>query len=235
MSNSYFRFKQFTIEQDRCAMKVSTDACIQGAWTPIATDAKHVLDIGAGTGLLSLMIAQRAPQVSIDALEMDAETAAQASDNAAASAFADRIHVTQVDATKWQPAMSYDLIICNPPFFQNALKGPDAARNQARHSGALDMPALIELTQCLAPNGIASFLWPRAEHDIFVEKANAAGLYLIAQLNIRHLVRSVVSRVVGIYSRMPSSPVIENLVIKDETDNYTEQFIKLLSPFYLNL
>src|SRR5690606_2219536 len=97
MSNSYFRFKQFTVHQEHCAMKVSTDACIQGAWTPIGAQVKNILDIGAGTGLLSLMLAQRQPQAKIDAIELDAAAAQQAAQNIAASPWADWVAVITGD------------------------------------------------------------------------------------------------------------------------------------------
>eukprot|EP01136_Pigoraptor_vietnamica_P012822 Opistho-1_new@53158 len=117
MSNHYFQFKQFTIHQDKCAMKVSTDACIQGAWTPIANDVVHVLDIGTGTGLLSLMLAQRNSNIHIDAIELDADAARQAQENISASPWADRVDVMQGDVTAYQFAKQYDMVICNPPFF----------------------------------------------------------------------------------------------------------------------
>jgi tRNA1Val (adenine37-N6)-methyltransferase len=236
MSNSYFRFKQFNVEQGRCAMKVSTDACIQGAWTPVGSAVAHILDIGTGTGLLSLMLAQRNGVASIDALELSPEAAGQAKENAKASPFANRIDVVQTDATQWKSSHLYELIICNPPFFQNALKGPDAGRNDARHSDSLDMQTLIRLSlQWLTANGAASFLWPKAEHDVFADLAQKAGIYLSEQLDIRHRVGSAVTRVVGIYSKQQSAVVFEDLTIKNEADQYTDQFRRLLSPFYLHL
>ncbi len=237
MSNSYFRFKQFTVRQDRCAMKVSTDACIQGAWTPVNASMRRVLDIGAGTGLLSLMIAQRIPSAHIDALELDADAAAQATENVAASPFAERIRIIHADAATWEAPEPYDLIISNPPFFSNALLGPDAARNAARHTAMLDADALITLTRrLLAPGGLASFLWPLQEHRLFSDKAQAAGLFLHQELCIRHRAGANVARVVSVWAWQPAGEVVkETLVIKDGSDAYTQQFAALLSPFYLAL
>src|ERR1700739_4799939 len=98
MGNSYFQFKQFTIAQDRCAMKVTTDACIQGAWTPLRPGIRRALDVGAGTGLLSLMLAQRNPDIIIDAIEADPAAAAQAAENAASSTWRDRVNIICADA-----------------------------------------------------------------------------------------------------------------------------------------
>src|SRR5688500_11779251 len=130
MANQYFQFKQFSIQQDRCAMKVSTDACIQGAWTPIADNVKDVLDIGAGTGLLSLMLAQRNYDIRIDAVELDVEAAQQAKENVASSPWKDRVEVIQADVTQHSFTKLYDMVICNPPFFNNSLLGDTDTRNQ---------------------------------------------------------------------------------------------------------
>src|SRR6185503_17847665 len=109
MSNSYFQFKQFRIEQDRCAMKVTTDACIQGAWTPLLPRIKRVLDIGAGTGLLSLMLTQRNPGITVDAIELDKEAAGQASANVNASAWKDSINIIEGDVCNYAFGQKYDL------------------------------------------------------------------------------------------------------------------------------
>lgn len=236
MSQSYFRFKQFTVQQECAAMKVSTDACIQGAWTPVPSGTNRVLDIGTGTGLLSLMIAQRHPPAMIDALELDAAAAGQAFDNVAASPFADRISVHHTDAKVWQPVQPYDLIICNPPFFHKALKGPDAARNVARHSDHLGVDTLLGLTShWLSADGIASFLWPTAEHAFFAQKAPAFDLVLRSTLQIQHRAGSAVSRVISVWGKASMAASVEALIIKDEQDAYTDRFRQLLSPFYLQL
>jgi tRNA1Val (adenine37-N6)-methyltransferase len=237
MSNSFFQFKRFTLHQDQCAMKVSTDACIQGAWTPVAEAIHRVLDIGAGTGLLSLMIAQRILKAVVDAIELDASAAQQAKENVLSSPFAKRIHVIQADASKMNATCLYDLIVCNPPFFKNALLGPDAGRNAARHIDGLDARTLIQLCLVsLAPQGIASFLWPRDAHLTFVSAARREGLYLQQELNIRHRAASAIARTVGIFGkeRLPAVTTT-TLVIKDEQDRYTPEFTDLLRPFYLYL
>src|SRR5205085_2984467 len=122
-SNSYFQFKQFRVQQEATAMKVSTDACIQGAWTPIEPFVKNVLDIGTGTGLLSLMVAQRNNHILIDAIELDENAAQQATENIHASPWGDRINIVNGDIRNYTFNRQYDLIICNPPFFQNSLLG----------------------------------------------------------------------------------------------------------------
>jgi len=237
MSNTYFSFKQFTIQQDQCAMKVSTDACIQGAWTPVAPSMMQVLDVGTGTGLLSLMLAQRMPHAAFDALELNMPAVLQAAENVASSPFAARIKVSQVDATTWDTPGGYDLIICNPPFFKNSLKGPDAARNAARHTDVLNGHSLIEiLLRNLSARGIASVIWPPAEHDAFAALGVTSGIYLNEALQVRDRAGSRITRVIGIYSRQKGvQPPRHELIIKSADGGYTQEFIDLLSPFYLNI
>ena len=218
-------------------MKVSTDACIQGAWTPLAPNMRRILDIGAGTGLLSLMMAQRAPDARIDALELHEAAAVQAAENAAASPFADRIHVHHIDATNWTVPYLYEYIICNPPFFKDSLLGPDAARNAARHGASLNPAALIDIIcRHLAPHGTASVMWPEEAHHAFVSLAAARGLYLQRSLQVRDRAATRVTRVIGIYGRaVAEAPLTETLVIKTASGAYTADFAGLLATFYLYL
>jgi tRNA1Val (adenine37-N6)-methyltransferase len=235
MSNACFAFKQFTVQQDQCAMKVSTDACIQGAWTPVNVAMKRVLDVGAGTGLLSMMIAQRLPDAQIDALELNEPASLQAAQNVASSPFATRIQVMQADAAGWVAPYSYDLIICNPPFFKASLTGPDAARNAARHTGTLNPQSLSNLLlQHLSADGVASVMWPPPEHASFAMLAVASGFSMQALLRVHDKAGTRVTRVIGLYSRKPfAKPVAEELIIKSGDGSYTQAFVDLLKPFYL--
>ena len=136
MSNSYFNFKQFTVNQDRCAMKVTTDSCLFGTWVAKEMQAatthnvKTMLDIGAGSGLLSLMVAQK-NAVLIEAVEIDADAAQQARENVAASPWKDKINVVNRDVLQWKPSHSYDFIFSNPPFYENDLKSDKKGKNIA--------------------------------------------------------------------------------------------------------
>lgn len=218
-------------------MKVSTDACIQGAWTPIPPVCKHVLDIGAGTGLLCLMLAQRAPDAQILGLENHPEAAAQAMENRNASSFAHRLQILQQDASAWAAQPIFDLIVCNPPFFKSSLLGPDTSRNAARHIHSLDAPCLIRLSlELLTPDGRASFLWPTELHEQFAHTARQSGLYLQRELRIAHRPAGQPTRVVGLFGRTrPESIGSEMLQIRDERENYSEAFQQLLRPYYLFL
>ena len=236
MANSYFDFKQFRIEQGNCGMKVSTDACIQGAWTPVPDGPCRMLDVGAGTGLLSLMLAQRAPEARIDALEIDAAAATQAAENSAASPFADRIRIHQQDVRTFEPKEPYDLILCNPPFFINSLNSPEAARNLARHNDTLQQADLLRLFErTLKANGLAAVLLPFAESNLFTVLAAQHGWFLHQMLSIKDHEAAKVKRVVSVFARIAMPVQQDVLIIKNAAGDYTPQFRKLMAPFYLHL
>jgi tRNA1Val (adenine37-N6)-methyltransferase len=129
-----FKFKQFEIHQDRCAMKVGTDGVLLGAWAP---GGKRILDVGSGTGLISLMMAQRFPEAQVRGIDMDGEACEEAAENVAASPFADRVEIECCRLQDYHSEESFDAIVSNPPFFLNSLKNPDSKRTMARHTDSL--------------------------------------------------------------------------------------------------
>jgi tRNA1Val (adenine37-N6)-methyltransferase len=237
MSNTYFQFKQFTVHQDQCAMKVTTDACIMGAWTPVPTNARNVLDVGAGTGLLSLMLAQRFANIRIDAVEIDPGAAGQAASNFEDSPWSDRLKSICTDAAKFETPTAYDLLITNPPFFRDSLRGPNHGRNTARHDDSLNENMILELaTRFLAPTGMLCVLLPVPEFNRFQELFKEHGWQATSILHIRHTANSAPIRNVGIFSRGTDLPIQEfELVIKNAAGVYTTEFTDLLRPFYLYL
>ena len=237
MSNSWFQFKEFTIQQDKCGMKVSTDACIQGAWTDIPVGSQRALDIGTGTGILALMLAQRGIGLTIDAVEREASAFIQALENVQNSPFADNIQLYRADITDWIASTKYDLILCNPPFFQKSLKGADIVRNAARHADTLSPESLVKvLLKYLSTQGKASIMWPKEEHELFRELAFEAGLFLHKKLEVFDREDSRISRIIGLYGKEEmGETLVETLIIKQEDGAYSEEFTKLLQPFYLHL
>ena len=239
MSNPFFRFKQFTIQQDRCAMKVSTDACLQGAWTPIKETVTSVLDIGAGTGLLSLMLAQRSDRILVDAIELDSATALQARENAASSPWNSRVRVINADATKYPYSKQYDLVVCNPPFFNNSLLGDDDSRNLARHTVSLSYSDLWNvLDQALTPDGYASIMLPVVEHAQWEDLLSKNDWHIHHRLCIHHRANSSCKRIVSVCSRNAAQKVTESvtekkLVIYSAPNQYSPETSELLKPFYL--
>jgi tRNA1Val (adenine37-N6)-methyltransferase len=238
MANQYFKFKQFTVHQDRCAMKVCTDACIQGAFTarhlserPVA----QILDIGAGTGLLSLMLAQETA-ARITGIELDEAAAQQAGENFAASPWADRLQITQGDIRSLPSQQAYDFIISNPPFYEADLRSGDALRNQAMHATELDYTALLAAIGArLTPEGSCSILLPYQQFRTFCMQAAEAGLYPGRILDIRQSARHGYFRSVGIFSRRQLEPEMEAMAIHDNGNVYTEYFTNLLKAYYLYL
>ncbi len=236
MSNQYFRFKQFTIQQDRCAMKVSTDACIQGAWTPLLPGVRHVLDIGAGTGLLSLMLVQRDTAIKIDGIEIDVDAAKQVKENVASSPWAESINVIQGDATAYDFPLRYDMVICNPPFFQNSLLGDRNKRNIARHTLSLTYQGLIDiLKKSLRPDGYASVLLPFAEHAQWEILLQQNGWNVFKRLVVRPKDTLEPNRVVSLCAINKPKQPDEQLTIYTGEQMYTKEFVALLQPYYLNL
>ncbi len=237
MANQYFQFKQFTIQQEHCAMKVSTDACIQGAWTPIGDNVQRVLDIGTGTGLLSLMLVQRNEQVHIDAIELDEQAAVQATENIKHAPWSERINLVQADARNYEPGRHYDMVICNPPFFNNSLLGDTDSRNTARHTLTLSYNDLLTvLDKVLMKEGYASILLPVAEHEEWEKLLNKNNWYISHRLLIQPKESGMPNRVVSLCSRNKLDDTIEEkLVIYSGLNEYTPEATELLKPFYLKL
>lgn len=236
MGNSYFRFKQFNIQQDKCAMKVSTDACIQGAWTPLLSSVERVLDIGAGTGLLSLMLAQRKMDVQIDTVELDKDAVIQAGDNIAATSWNNRISLIQADATEYNYAHKYDLIISNPPFFKDSLLGPTAQRNAARHTLSLSYRQLFSvISNNLSGTGYASVLLPADSYGEWKQIIEENNWFVSGRLLVYPKPEKAANRVVALCS--PTGKAFtadEELTIRNSDNSYTKEYAALMHPFYLD-
>ena len=236
-SQNYFAFKQFTIQQEHCAMKVSTDACIQGAWTPLSKQIHTVLDVGTGTGLLSLMLAQRAPQLKIDALEIDADASKQASENITNSTFAERIRVINEDAKVFNPTHRYDLIVCNPPFFSQDLVGPNVHRNSVRHDELLKAEDLVSLARRgLEDDGALCIMWPERRTAEWTALMHEADFHLCDELLVRNNTGARISSIISLWRTNLTEPFrSDTLFIRNESGNYSPEFVALLRDFYLRL
>lgn len=241
MPNAYFDFKQFRVAQDRCAMKVSTDACIQGAWLADVFRQKYpasILDIGAGTGLLSLMLAQALPQSRITAIEINEDACTQAAENVRNSPWSERVSVIQTALQDFRPQATFDTIICNPPFFHNHLESQDQNRRLARHSHTLTKEVLAgSILRCLSQEGEAGILYPTTEWLAWADIAQQQGLYVQQQLLIRPHEGKAPNRVVGIMGHRPVTDIAttELCIYEKGSRAYTPAFERLLSPYYLHL
>ncbi|NCX95614.1 MAG: methyltransferase domain-containing protein [Chitinophagia bacterium] len=238
MSGGNFAFKQFTIMQEHCAMKVTTDACLLGACAPMSGNPiSRFLDIGTGTGLLMLMLAQRFADALIDGVEIEPNAYQQAMHNIAQSPWSKRLHITNIDVCQYKPPYQYDAIICNPPFFIKSLKNTHSALATARHDTSLTYTALIDAMQTLLlPNGSFTLLLPADTHAYMENLSQKKGFYLHSALHIKHLLHSPVKRIISTYATMPCPyPTHNELSLYTQPGTYSQAFIALMQPFYLYL
>jgi tRNA1Val (adenine37-N6)-methyltransferase len=240
MGNSFFRFKQFTVQQGQAAMKVTTDACLFGAWAAknISTDhsaAKDLLDIGTGTGLLSLMVAQQT-NTTIDAIEIDEQAAEQATANAAESPWKERITVLQGDARTFDSPKQYDVIISNPPFYENELKSGNIKKDTAHHDDGLTLQQLLlTISARLKENGTFYLLLPFKRYQEVLPMLRNAGMKLEKLCVVKQSVTHSFFRVMIAGGKKETIEQEEEIAIKDDTDQYTTAFISLLKEYYLYL
>lgn len=233
-SNAYFQFKQFRVDQSLAAMKVCTEACVFGALTE-ADNPGRILDIGTGTGLLSLMAAQKF-SCPIDAVEMEEGAYRQALANFQISPWSDRLAVFHTSIQEFTPSHQYDLILCNPPFFSDHLQSPSKARNMAMHNHTLPHSDLAEAIQgLLTESGLAYVLHPPSEAIMFDSLANGKDLYVQQRTQLMHHEEGPVLRYITVYGTKPKEHSLETFVIKDESGAYTNDFIEKLKPYYLYL
>jgi len=236
MSNPYFEFRQFTVYQDQCAMKVGTDGVLLGAWTD-SEGARRILDVGTGTGLIALMLAQRT-EAAIDAVEIDEKAARQAMQNVEASPWPDRIHIHCIDFQGFSAGIhaQYDLIVSNPPYHQQSLKPPDQQRSYARHDTSLGYDELLRHTaRFLAPHGRFSVILPSDKVDVMKDKAWLNGLYLKRLTKVRTTDTSPPARALIEFSRTRQhAPEISLLTLMESgSRTYTTEYKKLTSAYYL--
>lgn len=185
MSNPYFQFKQFTVWHDKCAMKVGTDGVLLGAWTSVES-AHRILDIGTGTGLVALMLAQRSlPDANIVALEIDEAAVGQARENVIRSPWKERVEVVQADFRKYRSSDKFDVIVSNPPYFVDSLECPDRQRAAARHNDSLTYEDLLEgVSGLLTENGFFTVVIPADVAERVKKIASIKKLYAVRQLNV---------------------------------------------------
>ncbi|NEM98646.1 tRNA1(Val) (adenine(37)-N6)-methyltransferase [Pontibacter burrus] len=238
MANSYFQFKQFRVEQDRCAMKVCTDSCLFGAVVEVG-QAKRILDIGTGTGLLSLMVAQRS-SATIDAVEINSDAASQAEENFAASPWRERLNLHPVSLQQFAnySQQRYDVILSNPPFFLASLKSGNAAKDSAKHTGDLFFEDILAFAQKhLTPDGKLYILLPPAEATHFASLAPAHQLFLTETIEVFTYINGQCIRHIQTYSfAKPTIPTISQLHIRGaDKVTYTTAFTELLKDYYLHL
>lgn len=250
-----FRFKQFEIEQDRCAMKVGTDGVLLGAW---AQGGRRILDIGSGTGLISLMMAQRFPEAEVVGIDMDADACGQAKENVMASPFRNRVEIeccrlqdfgadgcaletaglkagALETAEDLKSSGVFDAIVSNPPFFVDSMKNPDSKRTMARHTDSLPFRDLFAgVKRLLSDEGIFSAIVPTEVVERFVAESCMLGFYLIIKCGVKTVERKQPKRFMLSFAKHRISPYEEHVeTMMDSQGNRSEWYKKITEEFYL--
>ena len=232
-SRSVFTFKQFSLAHGNPGLKISTEACILGAWAHSFAHGK-ILDIGTGCGLLACMLAQSNPNANIDAIEIHQEVATIASENVKNSPFINQIQVINSDIRSLTTMNQYDFIISNPPFFSNHLPASLKDKQIAIHDDELNFVDLIvSIKNLLKPGGRFAVIYPKEVMDKFEKEMGENGLFVHQFLYIFPNPKSKLLRVICLGSTSKEEVAIENFYIKDEKNEYTEAFKLLLNPYYL--
>lgn len=228
-----FTFKQFSVRHDRCAMKVGTDGVLIGAW---ARGGRRLLDIGAGTGLVSLMLAQRFPSATVEGLEIDAEAAEQCQENMAASPFADRIRVYASAFQDFVPDAPYDAIVSNPPYFLSGMKNNDESRAAARHSDVTFFKDFFRFSrQWLRPSGEVSLVLPADGVDEVSAEAYLKGMMLCRRVWVRTMPDKPVERCLLSFAMQRfSPPEMEEVCLMDSDGRRSSWYENLTCDFYLH-
>jgi tRNA1Val (adenine37-N6)-methyltransferase len=234
-----FQFKQFSIEQDRCAMKIGTDGVLLGAWTPINHNPFSILDIGTGTGVIALMLTQRTNAEQIDALEIDEQAYEQATDNFEKSPWSDRLFCFHAGLDEFveEPEDEYDLIVSNPPFYTDDYKSGTEQRDLARFQDAMPFEDLIEAADLLlSENGIFSVIIPFKEENRFLALAKEFELYPLKITHVKGTPTTEIKRSLVAFSRNKNIDFpIDELIIETARHLYTAEYIDLTKEFYLKM
>ena len=234
MPNKYFKFKQFTVWHDKCAMKIGTDGVLIGAWVNL-DNAKRVLDVGTGTGLIALIVAQRC-NAKIVGVEIDVNASIQAKENVSISPWADRISIENIDFNNYNSNELFDVIISNPPFFENALKCENNKRSLARHCVSLSYEQLIsKSSQLLADNGEFTLIFPHDIKEKIKQIAAKCNLSVLRELDICPNENVCPKRSIVTFGYNGKQYVAEKIVVEIARHQYTKEYIDLTKDFYLNM
>lgn len=233
MSNSFFHFKQFSILHQEKGLKVTTDACLLGAIAQ-AHQSENLLDIGTGTGVVALFMAQKFKALKIDAIEIEPEVAKQARLNISNSPFREQITILEADFLSWQTETKYDTIVSNPPYYKNHLRKSDSEKNIAIHADLMNHQLMIsKIASVLHDNGQFYCILPPYEMGQLIEMASREGLYANSKIEIFNTPDKHYRDIVC-FSRIQSNEISRTqLLLKDQKGKNTGEFHRLMSDFYL--
>lgn len=235
MSRDSFTFKQFVVQQGRCAMKVGTDGTLLGAWAVLERNDGRILDIGTGTGLMALMMAQRYSEARVTAIDIDAAAVEQANENVQDSPFAERIQVSQADVNAFETLEPYDAIVCNPPYFDKALTCPDNQRTQARHTLTLSYRQLMAAAwRLLSDEGLFSVIIPNDYFQQMESEIHLAGFFQTRIYGVRTVVGKPIKRYLIELRKHPKKEMIKKDVMIENASNVrSEWYQELTKDFYI--
>jgi len=233
-----FSFKQFTVAQDRCAMKIGTDGVLLGAWTPLINNPYNILDIGTGTGVIALMLAQRSHAEQIDAIEIDDDAYEQATENFENSPWNDRLYCYHAGLDEFVDEVEeeFDLIVSNPPFYTDDYKSGDEQRDAARFTDSLPFEELVEAADFfLSDNGIFSIIVPFKEEEKIIELCKERSLFPLKITQVKGTPTTEIKRSLMAFSRIEQNAHIDELIIETARHQYTPEYIELTKEFYLKM
>ncbi len=233
-----FKFKLFTIQQDKCAMKVGTDGVLLGAWVSLHTLPNSILDIGTGTGIIALQMAQRSEAEIIDAIEIDHHAFEQAVENFENSPWNDRIFCYHVSLATFTDEIDekYDLVVSNPPFYTDEFESNNEARNKARFTSSLSFEALLDsVTKLLSGNGTFATIIPYKEEANFIKLAEKYQLKINKICRVQGNKDTEIKRSLLSFSKVHNKVELTQLIIEKERHQYTDAYQKLVKDFYLKM
>ena len=235
MSNDYFQFRQVIVHQQRCAMKVGTDGTLLGAWALAPSGRCRILDIGTGTGLIALMMAQRFPESSVLGIDIDPEAVAQATENVRLSPFSERINILQEDLMKFDDTDGFDAIVSNPPYFVDSLECPDDQRTMARHTVSLTYEGLIRQSfRLLNDDGCLSLVIPSESRPLIESAASLEGFFLSRVCLIKTTPRKQPKRqLIEFRKHSVKELIIEEGIIEDSPNVRSSWYQQLTKEFYI--
>ena len=231
-----FRFKSFSIKQEQSAMKVGTDGVLLGVWTMPSSYPHQILDIGTGTGLVAIMLAQRFTRSQIHAIDIEQASAEEAQFNAQSSPWSERLNIVHCALQDYNPSNKYDLIVSNPPYFRNTTQSQDQARANARNNDSLNLEYLVEKSyELINENGELSFIVPSNEFETIQSIAEKFNFYINKLCWVRGNHQSPIKRLLIALSKNKEILEEKNLTIENSRHNYTEDYKNLCQDFYLKL
>lgn len=232
MANDYFRFRQFTIRQEHCAMKVGTDGTLLGAW---ARGGRRILDIGTGTGLIAIMMAQRNPEASVVGIDIQGDAVIQACENVAESPFCSRISILDADIRTFHyQDLQYDAIVSNPPYFVSSLECPDNQRTLARHTSSMSYRELMQaVNRLMTEDGEFSIVIPFDCKPLLEQEAHLAGLFKVRECAVRTTPQKPPRRYLMAFRKHTGELELSEGVIQDAPNIRSHWYHELTKDFYL--